>query len=116
MVRRARRDVGVLDFVAFARRIARALGVRMNGATDEEFRAIVDLYQDFDAIFAEAMAAWVEKDAHLAPTQRMQTWAELGRMFGISRQAAEQRWSPAGRERKVRLQREYRARRADAGS
>lgn len=100
------------EYVAFARRAVRALGIRLQGATEDEFRMIVDLYQEFDDILAESMQKYVEKDAHLPAPMRMQTWASVGRLFGISRQAAEQRWSPAGRERKVRLQREYRARRA----
>lgn len=98
------------EYVSFARRAVRALGRRLHGATPEEFRAIVEVYQEFDDMLAEAVQAFVAADRDLGPNQRTQTWAAVGRMFGISRQAAEQRWSPEGRERKRRLQREWQAR------
>lgn len=94
--------------------MVRALGRRINGASQEEILEIFRTFAEFDEVLAQAVQDYVDADRHLAPNQRTQTWTEIGRLFGITRQAAEQRWSPAGRERRARLQREYRERKTAA--
>jgi len=102
--------VSTADFLAFVRRIVRALGRRIDVQDPEAFREIVALHDELERAIMEAMDAYVARDAHLAPAQRTNTWTAIGAALGISRQQAEQRWSRRGRERLRAAQARYRAR------
>lgn len=74
------------EYVAFARRVVRAAGRRV-GAAEETGTNLSDL-SSLHAAVDEALAAAVA--AHRASGR---SWGEIGASLGVSRQAAQQRFS-----------------------
>jgi hypothetical protein len=81
--KRRRRVVENYDYVAFLRRAIRALGRRI---------AAGDIDSLADAAYLSAQLDATIKDAITALRQRGYSWADVGLQFGVTRQAAQQRW------------------------
>ncbi|MCX4470803.1 hypothetical protein OOK41_10870 [Micromonospora sp. NBC_01655] len=80
-----RREVVENDqFAAFTRRIIRAHGRRVATGDVEALRDLVALSADLDRAIGDAV---------IGLRAFGYSWAEIGSRFGISRQAAQQRWA-----------------------
>ena len=73
------------DFLAMTRRIIRAAGVRVGEADTDELRALIALRTDLDAAIVTAVSGLRASGT---------TWAEIGDLTGVSRQAALQYFAP----------------------
>jgi hypothetical protein len=82
--KRPRRQVENDEYGAFVRRILRAYSRCVGDGDVEALVLLVGLAQEIDAAMAEAVKGL---RAH------GYSWAEIGARLGISRQAAQQRWS-----------------------
>ena len=82
--KRALRQVENDEYGAFVRRILRAYSRRVGDGDVEALALLVGLAEEINAAMAEAVKGL---RAH------GYSWAEIGARLGISRQAAQQRWS-----------------------
>lgn len=82
--KRPRRQVENDEYSAFVRRVLRAYSRRVGDGDVEALVLLAGLAQEIDAAMAEAVKGL---RAH------GYSWAEIGARLGISRQAAQQRWS-----------------------
>jgi len=82
--KRPRRQVENDEYSAFVRRVLRAYSRRVGDGDIEALVLVVDLSEEIDAAMAEAV-----NDLRA----RGYSWAGIGARLGISRQAAQQRWS-----------------------
>jgi hypothetical protein len=80
---RTRRPVETSEFVAFARRILAAMGNRTAGNADH-LGDLAALSADVDAQLLRSVQA---------ARQEGYSWAEIGSRLGVTRQAAQQRFS-----------------------
>jgi len=71
------------EFIAFSRRIMRALSTRLGQADPEDLAEMIELSRTLDSAIGAAVRA-----------QRANgfSWTEIAAPLGISRQAAQQRW------------------------
>lgn len=83
---RRRRTVENTEFAAFAKRILRAHSRRVGEEADIE--ALADLVA-LSSCIDDAIAAAVRGLRKANPPY---SWTEIGRVLGISKQAAQQRW------------------------
>lgn len=81
--RRRRREVESEEFIAFCRRIVRAMGRRAVVADPEDFAMLAGLADDLNKVVADAAAGLYDAGY---------SWAEIGASLNITRQAARQRW------------------------
>lgn len=72
------------EFVAFSRRILRALARRMAVSDPEDLAELLALRSDLDAAIDQAVAGLRSNGF---------SWAEIARGTGTTRQAAQQRWA-----------------------
>lgn len=72
------------EFGAFARRILRAMGRRCAAADVEDLADLLALRAEVDTA-VDAAVAGLREQGH--------SWTEIGRVTGVTRQAARQRWS-----------------------
>lgn len=79
----SRRTVETPSYIEFARRVIRAAGRRVANADEVELRMLLGLHSDLDNAVAEAVNGL---------RQRGVSWAYIASAFGITRQAAQQRW------------------------
>lgn len=86
-MRRRRREREIPDYAAFARRAVRAYGRRVADADPEDLVELVALAGVLDAAVDEAVRGLRRRDG------RQASWSEIGRALGITRQAAQQRYS-----------------------
>lgn len=80
----ARREVENDEFLAFSRRILKALGKRVGDGDPVDLAQLVALREEFERVEVEAVSRM--RDQHGF------SWAEIGRDLGITRQAAQQRY------------------------
>jgi hypothetical protein len=80
--KREKRDVETREFGAFARRIVRAYGRRV---ADRDIEALAELVALRDAVDAAI------HDAATALHGEPYSWTDIGRVLGITRQAAQMR-------------------------
>ncbi|WP_336630762.1 MULTISPECIES: hypothetical protein [unclassified Microbacterium] len=80
----ARREVDTLAMLAFARRIIRAVGVRVADSDEFELAELVSIRDDLEAAIQVAIDG-----------QRSvgRSWAYIGAALGTSRQAAQARYA-----------------------
>ncbi|MBP2323339.1 hypothetical protein JOF56_003724 [Kibdelosporangium banguiense] len=71
----------------FVRRIMRAYGNRVADLDIEGLKGLVDLRAELDAEIAKAVAQLQDR-----PKGKGYSWADIGRVLGITRQAAQQRF------------------------
>lgn len=71
------------EFIAFSRRIMRALATRLGDADPEDLAEMLELSRTLDAAIGAAVRG--QRAAGFS-------WAEIAAPLGISRQAAQQRW------------------------
>lgn len=71
------------EFIAFSRRIMRALSKRLGDADPEDLAEMIELSRTLDGAIGAAVRA-----------QRANgfSWTEIAAPLGITRQAAQQRW------------------------
>jgi predicted DNA-binding protein (UPF0278 family) len=72
------------EFIAFSRRIMRALSRRVSLADPEDLGEMLELAEELDACIVRAVAGLRESGF---------SWAQIGEATGTSRQAAHARWS-----------------------
>lgn len=72
------------DYVAFVRRILRAMAKRMGTADPEDLAEMLALRCELDEAIADAVAGLRTSGF---------SWAEIARASGTSRQAAHARWA-----------------------
>jgi hypothetical protein len=72
-----------MEYMAAARRFIAAAGRRVVDGDEPELVKLSELHLAVDKALAVAVAGWVE---------RGQSWGDVGRALGISRQAARQRF------------------------
>jgi hypothetical protein len=82
--KRPRRQVENDEYGAFVQRVLRAYSRRVGDGDVEALVLLVGLAEEIDAAMAEAVKG---------PRAHGYSWAEIGTRLGISRQAAQQRWS-----------------------
>ena len=82
--RRRRRHVETLDYLAAVRRMLRAAGRRVGDADEQELRELIAIRAEVDAAIDRAVAGWRAQG---------RSWAEIGAAAGMSKQAANKRWS-----------------------
>jgi hypothetical protein len=80
---RPRRQVENDEYGAFVRRVLRAYSRRVADGDVEALVLLVGLAEEIDAAMAEAVKGL---------RTHGYSWAEIGARFGVSRQAARQRW------------------------
>lgn len=73
------------EYGAFVRRVLRAYAARVADFDVEGLAGLAQLAQDVDAAVTLAVANLHQRGGY--------SWAELGRVLGISRQAAQQRYA-----------------------
>ena len=71
------------EFIAFSRRIMRALSKRLGDADPEDLAEMIELSRTLDSAIGAAVRG--QRAAGFS-------WAEIAAPLGISRQAAQQRW------------------------
>lgn len=81
--KRPSRVVENYDYVAFLRRAIRALGRRIAAGDIDSLADAAYLYGELDATIKEAIGEL---------RKRGYSWADVGLQFGVTRQAAQQRW------------------------
>lgn len=91
---RTTHEVETGEYIAFVRRIMRALARRVGSADVETLAEMVKLRDELDDEIARAIAA-LRADPS-APA----SWGEIGRALEISRQAAQKRWRNTGGRRR----------------
>lgn len=80
------KTVETAEFSAFAKRIMRAFSKRVGDEADIESLAdLVALSNEIDVAIANAVYG-------LRKANPPYSWAEIGRVLGITKQAAQQRW------------------------
>lgn len=72
------------EFGAFARRILRAMGRRCAAADVEDLADLLALRDEVDRA-VDAAVTGLREQGH--------SWTEIGRVTGVTRQAARQRWT-----------------------
>lgn len=82
-VKRRRERVENDDYIAFVRRVIRALSRRVGQGDIEALRDMTGLAGDLDSAIAEAVAGLRRQEY---------SWSEIGQRVGTTRQAAQQRW------------------------
>lgn len=107
---RTKRATETPEYAQFARRVLRAYGRRVAEADEADIYEMVKMLEEFEGITQQAIAGYLQSQADLPGRMRTRTWASIGKLFGVSKQAAEQRWSPAARQRQAAAQARYRAR------
>jgi hypothetical protein len=90
---RPRRVVETTDYLAFVRRILRALSRRVGNADLDALSEMAALQDELDGHVIDAVAR-LRHDVYPA------SWADIGRAFGISRQAAQERFGKVGGTRR----------------
>ncbi len=83
MTRRRQREIP--EYAAMVRRVIRAHGRRVGDADPEDLAELVAMQETLDEAIALAVAG--QRDNGFA-------WSQIGRGLGITRQAAQQRYSP----------------------
>jgi hypothetical protein len=76
--------IETLEYMAAARRFIAAAGRRVADSDEPELVKLSELHQAVDKALAVAVAGWID---------RGQSWGDVGRALGISRQAARQRFA-----------------------
>lgn len=76
------------EFMAFARRILRALSARVGDADPEDLAELVAMRAAVDEAIDNAARAVHANGA---------SWAQIGAALGVSKQAAQQRWGGSRR-------------------
>lgn len=71
------------EFLAFGRRIMRAMGRRLASADPDDLVEMIALRTELDAAIAQAVAGM---------RQTGYSWTEIGAAVGISKQAALKKW------------------------
>jgi hypothetical protein len=93
--RRRRRAVDTVEYLAFVRRIHRALSRRVGDDADLEALAeLVALIDDLEGHVIDAVARLRHDPVWPA------SWADIGRAFGIDRRTAHERYSKVGGRRR----------------
>jgi hypothetical protein len=82
------------EYVAFVRRILRALERRVATADIEDLTQLVELRADMDKHIEGVVRTLRHADVPAS-------WADIGRAFGTSRQAAQERFAHVGGARRV---------------
>ena len=72
------------EFLAFTRRIMRALSRRIGDADPEDLALMCELASELDAQIVQAV---------LAQRATGTSWTDIARPLGITRQAARQKWA-----------------------
>lgn len=72
------------DYVAFLRRVLRALSKRVGEADPEDLAEMVELRGEVDKAIAEAVAGMRARGV---------PWSDIGRATGMTRQSAHERWA-----------------------
>lgn len=85
-LQRRRETVENTEFAAFAKRILRAYSRRVGDEADIE--ALADLVA-LSSVIDDAISAAVRGLRNANPPY---SWADIGRVLGITKQAAQQRW------------------------
>jgi hypothetical protein len=80
---RRRKVVENDDYAAFARRIIRAFGRRIEAGDIDALADVAFLSAQLDHTIRESVTGL---------RQRGYSWADIGRQLGVTRQAAQQRW------------------------
>lgn len=83
------------EFSKFVRRIVRAYGRRVGDADEPEILEMLEIHKEFEAVIAKAMISYVSIEADTNPRMRTRSWATIGRMTGMTRQGARQKWLKA---------------------
>lgn len=73
------------EYLAFLRRALRAAGRRLGGNPDD-LLALAEMQRELDSALTAAVLT--------ARAQHGMSWTEIGRLLGVSRQAAQQRFGP----------------------
>jgi hypothetical protein len=87
-----RREVENPEFAAFTRRVLRAYARRAGAGDLDALEDLARLREELEGHMADVVAALRGDWAY--------SWAEIAGALGISRQAAQQRWSKAGGRRR----------------
>jgi hypothetical protein len=82
---RRREEVENSDYVRFARRILRAMGKRVSAGDIDALPELVALRDDLDRTIEETVRS-------LRSEPWLYSWADIGGVLGVSRQAAQKRW------------------------
>ena len=81
--KRPKRYTETRDFGVMVHRMLKAYGARVGHADMEDLEQLVALRTDLDRITAEAIQQL---------RQTGYSWADVGEVMGVTRQAAQQRW------------------------
>ncbi|MCU1356101.1 MAG: hypothetical protein JWM89_1519 [Acidimicrobiales bacterium] len=82
--RSKRRYTETVDYLTMVARMIRAAGTRVGSADMEELRMLRDLHDEVDQALAIAIPEVRSNGGY--------SWRAIGEAFGISAQAAQQRW------------------------